>query len=105
MSHDYARQRRDTFDSFRQWKAGELPARAVADYHFFLEELDADWEALERGLKAQGFCTRRLDDGETLVASVGPIATTPEEVWRWEELATRLALKHDFYPDGWELIF
>lgn len=105
MPHDYARQRRDTFDSFRQWKADELPDRATVDYHFFLEELDADWGALERALKAQGFRTRRLDDGETLVASIGPLAVTPDEVWRWEERATRLALKHDFYPDGWDLDF
>jgi len=103
MSHDYARQRRETFDTFRQSKGVKLPERAVVEYAFFIEENDADWAALERALRARGFRTRRLKDGETLVAATGPIAVTAEEIWRWEELATGIALAHDFYPDGWEL--
>lgn len=103
MSHDYARQRRETYDTFRQSRGVKLPERAVVDYEFFIEENDADWAALERELRAKGFRTKRLKDGETLVASIGPIPVNADEIWRWEELATALALKHDFYPDGWEL--
>lgn len=103
MSHDYARQRRETFDTFRASKGVKLPARAVVDFAFFVEETDADWAAFERALKAKGFRTRRLGDDETVIASVGPVAVTAEEIWRWEELATGIALAHDFYPDGWEL--
>jgi hypothetical protein len=54
-------------------------------------------------LKAKGFHTKRLPDGETVVASAGPIAVTADEVWRLEEMATAIALAFDFYPDGWEL--
>ena len=103
MSHDFARQRRETFDTFRQSRGVKLPERAVVDYAFFIEENDASWGALERELRAKGFRTKRLKDGETLIASFGPIAITADEIWRWEELATGIALKHDFYPDGWEL--
>lgn len=103
MSHDYARQRRETFDTFRQSKGVKLPDRAVVDFAFFVEETDADWAGFEGKLRAAGFRTRRESDGETLTASVGPVAVTAEEIWRWEERATGIALAHDFYPDGWEL--
>ncbi|MBE2274686.1 MAG: hypothetical protein IAE87_00110 [Rhodobacteraceae bacterium] len=103
MSHDFARQRRETFDTFRQSKGVSLPERAVIDLAFFIEETDADWAAFERDLRTRGFRTKRLKDGETLIASIGPVPVTAEEIWRWEELATGIALKHDFYPDGWEL--
>ena len=103
MSHDYAAQRRDTFQTFRQSKGVSLPKTAVVDYAFFIEELDASWAAFERALRLAGFRTRRLKDGETLVASIGPIPVTPEAIWEQERIATEIALKHDFYPDGWEL--
>jgi hypothetical protein len=103
MSHDYAAQRRETFQTFKLSKGVSLPKTAVIDYAFFIEELDASWPALERALRLAGFRTRRLKDGETLVASFGPIPVTPEAIWEQERIATEIALKHDFYPDGWEL--
>ena len=103
MDHNYEAQRRETFDTFRQSKGIKLPKEAVVEYAFFIEELDASWPALERALRLEGFHTRRLKDGETLIASVGPIPITPEEIWKHERIATSIALKHDFYPDGWEL--
>jgi hypothetical protein len=103
MSHDYALQRRETFDTFRQSRGVKLPERAVVDYAFFLEENDADWAKFEKSLRAKGFRVKRLKDGETLIASIGPIAVTAEEIWHWEEAATAIALQFDFYPDGWEL--
>jgi hypothetical protein len=103
MDHNFEAQRRETFDTFRQSKGISLPKTAVVEYAFFIEELDASWPALERALRMEGFRTRRLQDGETLVASIGPIAVTAEEIWKYERIATSIALKHDFYPDGWEL--
>lgn len=103
MPHDYAAQRRETFQTFRQSKGVSLPKAAVVEYAFFIEELDASWNALERALRLSGFRTRRLKDGETLIASIGPIPVTPEAIWEQERIATEIALKHDFYPDGWEL--
>lgn len=103
MTHDYARQRRETFDTFRQSKGVKLPARAVVDYEFFIEENDADWAGFERALRAKGFRTKRLKDGDTVVASIGPVPVTADEIWHWEEMATAIALAFDFYPDGWEL--
>lgn len=103
MSHDFAYQRRETFDTFRQSKGVKLPASAVVDFAFFVEVEDAAWSAFERELKAKGFRTQRLDDGETLIASIGPITISAEDIWHWEEIATQIALRHDFYPDGWEL--
>jgi hypothetical protein len=103
MRHNYAAQRKDTFDTFRQSKGVKLPARAVVDYAFFVEENDADWAGFERVLKAKGFRVKRLKDGETVIASIGPVAVTAEEIWFWEEKATEVALAFEFYPDGWEL--
>lgn len=103
MSHNYEAQRKDTYATFAQSKGVRLPKEAVVDFIFFIEELDADWAALERALRAEGFRTRRLEDGETLIASYGPMPVTPEAIWLQERVATTIALKHDFYPDGWEL--
>lgn len=103
MSHNYDAQRRETVQTFRQAKGLSLPKQAVVEFAFFIEELDALWPALERALQRAGFRTRRLADGETLVAAVGPIAVTAEAIWEQERRATEIALRHDFYPDGWEL--
>lgn len=104
MSHNYEAQRRETFATFKQAGKGvKLPATAVVDFIFFIEELDASWAALEKALRAKGFRTRRLDDDETLIASFGPMPVTPDAIWDKERLATEIALRHDFYPDGWEL--
>lgn len=103
MDHNFEAQRRETYDTFRQSKGISLPKTAVVEYAFFIEEMDASWPALERALRLEGFQTRRLKDGETLVASIGPIAVTAEEIWKYERISTSIALKHDFYPDGWEL--
>jgi hypothetical protein len=103
MSHNYEAQRKETWASFKDIKGLKLPKEAVVDYAFFREELDADWKAFEAALRKEGFKTRRLPDGDTLIASFGPIPVTPEAIWEHERTATTLALKHDFYPDGWEL--
>ena len=103
MDHNFEAQRRETFDTFRQSKGISLPKTAVVEYAFFIEDMDASWPALERAFRMEGFQTRRLKDGETLVASIGPIAVTAEEIWKYERISTSIALKHDFYPDGWEL--
>jgi hypothetical protein len=103
MDHNYEAQRRDTYDTFKQSKGVKLPKEAVVEYAFFIEELDASWPALERALRLEGFRTHRGPDGETLIASFGPIPVTAEDIWRHERIATSIALKHDFYPDGWEL--
>ena len=102
MDHNFEAQRRETYDTFKQSKGISLPKTAVVEYAFFIEELDASWPALERALRMEGFQTRRADK-DTLVASIGPIAVTAEEIWKYERISTSIALKHDFYPDGWEL--
>jgi hypothetical protein len=103
MSHNYAAQRKETFDTFRKSKGISLPAKSVVEYEFFVEETDADWAGFERALKARGFKVKRMPDGESVVASIGPVPVTADEIWHWEEMATAIALAFDFYPDGWEL--
>lgn len=103
MSHNYAAQKKETYDTFRQSKGVKLPKSAVVEYAFFVEELDADWAGFEQKLKAKGYRVKRLKDNETLIASYGPIEINADEVWRWESKATEIALEYDFYPDGWEL--
>ena len=101
MSHNYEAQRRETFATFKGVKG--LPERAVVEYLFFIEEIDADWKAFEAALKRKGFRPRRAPDGETMIAAIGPIPVTADSVWDKERVATEIALAHDFYPDGWEL--
>ena len=80
MDHNFEAQRRETFDTFRQSKGISLPKTAVVEYAFFIEEMDASWPALERALRMERFQTRRMKDGETLIAWIGPIAVTAEEI-------------------------
>lgn len=103
MTHNFETQRRDTYASFKNIQGMKLPREAVVEFLFFVEELDANWTALEKALQTAGFATKRLADGISLVASYGPMPVTPEAIWQQEREATSLALKHDFYPDGWEL--
>ncbi len=103
MSHNYETQRRETYASFKDAGSIKLPKVAVVEFAFFVEENDADWGAFEKALRKEGFKVRRLQDGETLVASCGPMPVTPEAIWLREREATSIALKFDFYPDGWEL--
>ncbi len=104
MSHNYETQRRETYATFKAAGTSvKLPKTAVVDFMFFIEELDANWASLEKTLRAEGFTTKRMKDDVTLIASIGPIPVTPEDIWQHERIATTIALKHDFYPDGWEL--
>ncbi len=100
MSHNYETQRRETYASFKDAGSIKLPKVAVVEFAFFVEENDADWGAFEKALRKEGFRTRRLQDGETLVAACGPIPVTPEAIWLREREATSIALKFDFYPEG-----
>ena len=103
MAHNFETQRRETYASFKDIQGVKLPKEAVVEYAFFVEELDADWGAFEKALRKEGFKTRRLQDGETLVAAFGPMPVTPEAIWLREREATSIALKFEFYPDGWDL--
>lgn len=102
MSHNFDSQRQETFDTFKELPKGEtLPDRAEIDFLFFPEEEGADYAALGKALAAKGFRITR--DEELLVATKGPMPVTPDAIWAEERLATEIALKHDFYPDGWDL--
>ena len=103
MAHNFETQRRETYASFKDIQGVKLPKEAVVEFAFFVEELDADWGAFEKALRKDGFKTRRLQDGETLIAAFGPMPVTPEAIWLREREATSIALKFEFYPDGWEL--
>ncbi len=102
MAHNYDAQRRETFETFKSVpKSQPLPAEAVVDFLFFVEELDANWAAFEKALRARGFRTKR--DQDYLVASFGPMPVTPDAIWERERVSTELAIAYDFYPDGWDL--
>lgn len=103
MSHNFEAQRRETYATFKSAGGTKLPKTAEVDFMFFIEELDASWPALEKALRAEGFRPRRVGDGITLIARIGPIDITPQAIWDKERTATTLALAHDFFPDGWEL--
>ena len=104
MAHNFETQRRETYATFKEaGKAVKLPKEGIVEYLFFIEELDASWAKLEADFRAAGYTTRRDKDGITLIASYGPIPITPEAIWEHERNATGIALKHDFYPDGWML--
>lgn len=102
MSHNYNAQRAETFETFELLGAHEkLPATAIVEFQFYAEDVEPDWATVEKGLRAKGFTTRREEDEGLLEASIGPIPVTPESIWAYERMATEVALKSDFFPDGW----
>jgi len=105
MAHDYAAQRAETFATFAAFgvDAG-LPATAVVDFQFYAEDIDPDWHGVEQALRAAGFTTMRDEADGSLDASIGPIAISPENIWHYEHIATEIALRSDFQPDGWGLV-
>jgi len=103
MSHDYKAQKAETFDSFAAF-AAEAPATATIAYQFYPEDIDANWDGLQQALQARGFRTRRDDDDELLDALIGPLRISAETIWQHEKIATEIALKFDFTPDGWGLM-
>lgn len=103
MTHDYKAQRAETLESFASF-ANEAPEQAVITYQFYPEDVDADWDGLERALQAKGFRTQRDEDEDLLDALIGPVKITAETIWTHEKIATEIALGFDFTPDGWGLI-
>ena len=103
MSHDYKAQKAETYESFAAF-AAEAPAEATITYQFYPEDVDADWDGLQKALAAKGFRTARDDEDELLDAMIGPLKISADVIWKYEQLATEIALKFDFTPDGWGLL-
>ena len=105
MTHDYEAQRAETFETFEEiGKIEDLPARAVVNFLFLADDLDAPFAKAEKALQAKGFQTRQDEDGETLEARIGPIEITAAAIWAEEKRATEIVLPFGFEPDGWELL-
>ncbi|RID92191.1 hypothetical protein D2N39_09805 [Gemmobacter lutimaris] len=103
MRHDYKSQKAETFESFEAF-AADAPAEAVITYQFYPEDVDANWDGVQKALEAKGFRTNRDDEDELLDALVGPVKIDAETIWKFEKLATEIALEFDFTPDGWGLL-
>ena len=105
MTHDFDAQRAETFETFEEiGKIDDLPARAVVNFLFLADDLDAPFDKAEKALQAKGFQTRLDEDGETLEAWIGPIDITATAIWAEERRATEAVLPFGFDPDGWELL-
>ncbi|MFN4173385.1 MAG: hypothetical protein ACK4GW_16680 [Pseudorhodobacter sp.] len=105
MTHDYAAQRAETFETFEEiGKIEDLPARAVVNFLFLADDLDAPFVKAGKALEALGFQTRQDEDGETLEARIGPLEITAAAIWTEEKRATEAVLPFGFEPDGWELL-
>lgn len=105
MSHDYKAQQAETFETFVEiGKIDDLPKRAVVNFLFLADEVDAPFAAAEKALTAAGFVARQDEDGETLEARTGEMDISAASIWAEEKRATEIALKFGFDPDGWELV-
>ena len=105
MSHDYQAQRAETFETFVELrKQGDLPETGVIHFLFYAEDQEPDWGPVEVALRALGFTVERDEDEGMIDASIGPIDVTPESIWEYERRATEIALRAEFYPDGWDML-
>ena len=103
MSHDYKSQQAETFASFEAF-AAEAPSVATISYQFYPEDVEPNWDGIEKALQARGFRTRRDEDDDLLDAEIGPVKISAALIWQHEKIATEIALKFDFTPDGWGLL-
>lgn len=105
MRHDFVAQRAETFDTWKEIRDMEgLPARAVVNFLFLADDLDAPFAECAKAFEENGFQTLIADDGETLEARIGPIDVNAASIWTKEKQATEIALPFGFEPDGWELV-
>jgi hypothetical protein len=105
MSHDYKAQEAETFETFEEiGKIDSLPKRAVVNFLFLAEEVDAPFGPAAKALDAAGFVTHADEDGETLEARTAEMEISAAAIWVQERRATEIALKFGFDPDGWELV-
>ena len=104
MTHDFDAQKAETFATYHELSEGsQMPDTADVDYFFVPASDTADWRALADALSREGFdCEFVEDDGAPyLVATLGDQAVSAGSIWTGEEMATRIALSHEFTPDGW----
>ncbi len=103
--HDWEAQRAETFDTFEELRRQpDLPARATVHFLFVAEDLEPDWAGFEAALMAAGFAPDRDEEEAMVDAAIGPIDFTPEAIWEKERIATEIALRYEFWPDGWDML-
>jgi len=103
MSFDFAAQKAETFATFAEIQAqADVPETADVDYMFVATD-GADWGAFETALDMAGFdAERELDNDEPyLVAILADQPISALTIWMGEDMASKIALKHGFTPDGW----
>ena len=102
MPHDFEKQRQETILVWSDIASRNpnLPAKINLDIHFLPNSGASDKEEFKASLEEVGFLVKVYEDDETVEASVTSI-TSVDEVWYYEERATKLALIHGFKPDGW----
>lgn len=114
MSHDFAAQRAETDRAYREMRdEGDLPEVADVDYFLIPTTEEADWRPLAEALSVEGFDCEWIEpaaengeeeDGNYLVATLPDQLVSADGIWIGEEIASRIALSHDFAPDGWGLL-
>ncbi len=84
-------------------KQGVKPHSEIMLDLFFapVEGEEARREAFERSLGMFGYTVADDSEGDTVAASIGPIAFTPQDIWLHEERTTKMALARGYKPDGW----
>ncbi|MBV2359759.1 ribonuclease E inhibitor RraB [Thalassococcus sp. CAU 1522] len=102
-NHDFAAQRAATIETYRALSEDGLPDIADVDYFFVPESDAANWDAAVAALHDEGYdCSEVEDeDGVYLAATLQDHVISAEGIWFGEEVATRIALRHGFTPDGW----
>ena len=109
MPHDYTQQKADTYATFSDIRdsVDALPDSADIDYAF-VPGAHADWDAAQSDLTEQGYACTRVepdpdfpDDSPYLEAVLPDQPLSAGAIWLGEEIATAIALRHGFAPDGW----
>ena len=103
MPHDFEKQRQDTILVWSDIanRNPNLPEKINLDIHFLPNSDASDKKEFKVSLEEVGFLVKVYEDDETVEASINSIEASVDEVWYYEERATKLALIHGFRPDGW----
>lgn len=105
MAHDFKAQRAETFDTFKEiGKSEALPKRAVVNFLFLADDVDAPFDRAMKIIENNGFDVYLDADDLTVEARFGPMEISAASIWEQERRATEIMLPFGFEPDGWELL-
>lgn len=91
-----------TCEQLRDTKGVKPHSEIMLDLFFVpVEGEETRRAAFEKALETFGYQPGEAENENEVVALIGPIPFTPQDIWLHEERTTKMALARGYKPDGW----